>query len=400
MNDALNLATYPPMSDQTYSIVTTTDRPSPPPTTTPHPPPPPTPLIPHLPDDISIQCIARVPRTHHPTLSLVSKLWHSTIRSQHFFTTRSLLHITQPSLYLNIRHNSTFQYYFHANPNNPNHKLSPFPHPPVPIHPVGPAYAVLGSKIYLIGGSVNDIPLNTVWVLDCKINKWEVGPRMRVGREFAAAATVGGKIYVMGGCVVDNRLKAVNWAEVYDPEVGEWGPVGSLEVEGKDKWMHACAVIDGRIYAMADRGGVVYDVVGREWGRVPKRLDLGWRGRAVVIDGVLYCYDYLGKIRGYDVERDVWKELRGVEKGLPKFLCVGGKVMDVMCAEIDVRKDEDGGLSGSVLWVDVILSVPVGSSILHCMAVALILNNSPQAYKSTGNRRIGIVHNLFVSFWL
>ncbi|KAJ0456557.1 hypothetical protein HanIR_Chr15g0763831 [Helianthus annuus] len=109
MNDALNLATYPPMSDQTYSIVTTTDRPSPPPTTTPHPPPPPTPLIPHLPDDISIQCIARVPRTHHPTLSL--------------------LHITQPSLYLNIRHNSTFQYYFHANPNNPNHKLSPFPTP-------------------------------------------------------------------------------------------------------------------------------------------------------------------------------------------------------------------------------------------------------------------------------
>ncbi|KAJ0451852.1 putative F-box domain, kelch-type beta propeller, F-box-like domain superfamily [Helianthus annuus] len=360
MNDALNLATYPPMSDQTYSIVTTTDRPSPPPTTTPHPPPPPTPLIPHLPDDISIQCIARVPRTHHPTLSLVSKLWHSTIRSQHFFTTRSLLHITQPSLYLNIRHNSTFQYYFHANPNNPNHKLSPFPHPPVPIHPVGPAYAVLGSKIYLIGGSVNDIPLNTVWVLDCKINKWEVGPRMRVGREFAAAATVGGKIYVMGGCVVDNRLKAVNWAEVYDPEVGEWGPVGSLEVEGKDKWMHACAVIDGRIYAMADRGGVVYDVVGREWGRVPKRLDLGGGGGGGV----------------------------------------GGKVMDVMCAEIDVRKDEDGGLSGSVLWVDVILSVPVGSSILHCMAVALILNNSPQAYKSTGNRRIGIVHNLFVSFWL
>lgn len=213
---------------------------------------------------------------------------------------------------------------------------------------------------------------------------------MRVGREFAAAATVDGKIYVIGGCLVDNRMKSVNWAEVFDPTVGVWCAVPSGEVDGKDKWMHACAVIDGKIYAMADRGGVVYDVGGMEWGRVPKRLDLGWRGRGVVIGGVLYCYDYLGKIRGYDVVRDVWKELRGVEKGLPKFLCGatmvdldgrlcvvweskegGGKTMDVMCAEIDVRKDEDGGLSGSVLWVDSVLSVPVGSSILHCMAVAL-----------------------------
>lgn len=216
---------------------------------------------------------------------------------------------------------------------------------------------------------------------------------MKVGREFAAAATVGEKIYVMGGCLVDNRTRSVNWAEVFDPAVGVWCSLSSDSVDGKDKWMHASAVIDGKIYAMADRGGVVYDVVGREWGRVPKRLDLGWRGRAAVIDGVLYCYDYLGKIRGYDVEKDVWKELRGVEKGLPKFLCGatmvdldgrlcvvweckeggggGGKVMDIMCAEIAVRKDEDGGLSGLILWVDVILSVPVGSSILHCMAVAL-----------------------------
>ncbi|XP_076911539.1 F-box/kelch-repeat protein SKIP6 [Bidens hawaiensis] len=351
-------------------------------------------LIPGLPDDISVQCIARVPRHHHPTLSLVSTLWRHTLRSQHLFHTRSLLHSTQHSLYLNIRLNSTFNWYLHPNP-NPNYiniKLSLFPLPPIPV---GPAYAVLGSKIYLIGGSINDIALNSVWVLDCTLNRWETGPKMKVGREFAAAAVVDGKIYVMGGCVVDNRLKSVNWAEVFDPAVGEWGPVesGSVDGNGKDKWMHACAVIDGRIYAMADRGGVVYDVVGREWGRVPKRLDLGWRGRAVVIDGVLYCYDYLGKIRGYDVDKDTWKELRGVEKGLPKFLCgatmvdldgrlcvvwerkegggCGGKEMDVMCAVIEVCKDEDGGLSGKVLWVDVVLSVPVGSSILQCLAVAL-----------------------------
>nr|GEV44904.1 hypothetical protein [Tanacetum cinerariifolium] len=346
-------------------------------------------LIPNLPDDISIQCIARIPRDHHLTLTLVSKHWKSTIRSQHLFHTRSLLNITQHSLYLNIRHNTSFKWY-HLHLPNPFHKTLIQTLPSIPFHPVGPAYAVLGPNIYVLGGSLNDIPSNNVWVLDCRVNEWVSGPKMRVGREFAASGVVGGKVYVMGGCLVDNRIKAVNWAEKLDPNVGVWSGVGSEGVECRDKWMHASAVIDGRVYAMADRGGVVYDVGEGEWGKVPKRLDLGWRGRAAVVKGVMYCYDYLGKIRGYDVEKDVWKELKGVEKGLPKFLCgatmvdlggrlcvvwerkdSGGKGVDVMCAVIEVGKDGDGGLSGEISWVDVILSVPVGSSILHCMAVAL-----------------------------
>ena len=76
--------------------------------------------------------------------------------------------------------------------------LSPLP--PIPIQPVGPAYAVIGYKIYIIGGSINDIPSTSVWILDCRVNKWETGPKMKVRREFAAATTVNDKIYVMGGC--------------------------------------------------------------------------------------------------------------------------------------------------------------------------------------------------------
>jgi len=118
-------------------------------------------------------------------------------------------------------------------------------------------------------------------------------------------------------------------------------------------------------------------------------MDMGWRGRAAVVDGVLYCYDYLGRIRGYNVEEDQWKELEGVGKGLPKFLCgatmanVGGKLfvvwegkgsgkeMEIMCAEIEVQKEMGGMLSGSIVWSDVILVVPNRSSIVHCAAVGL-----------------------------
>ncbi|XP_027179626.1 F-box/kelch-repeat protein SKIP6-like isoform X2 [Coffea eugenioides] len=284
-------------------------------------------LIPDLPDDVSINCLSRIPRYYYPKLSLVSRSWRSAITSSALFTTRSLLHTTQTSLYLNLRINYSFHWF----------------------------------------------------------NRWEEGPRMKVGREFAAAGVVDGKIYVLGGCVVDSWARSVNWAEVFDPDTGLWAPVPS-PIEVREKWMHASAVVEGRVYAMADRGGVVYDVGLGKWGNVSKRLDLGWRGRAAVVRGVLYCYDYLGKIRGYDVEEDVWKELRGVGKGLPRFLCGAtmvnfdgrlcvvwegkgsGKEVEIMCADIEVWKDGDGMLSGRILWSDVILKVPNGAAIVHCMA--------------------------------
>ena len=61
-------------------------------------------------------------------------------------------------------------------------------------------------------------------------------------------------------------------------------------------------------------------------------MDQGWKGRACVVEGILYYYDYLGKIKGFNVGRGVWEELKGLEKGLPKFLCwatvvdLGGKL--------------------------------------------------------------------------
>ncbi|KAK4394087.1 F-box/kelch-repeat protein SKIP6 [Sesamum angolense] len=347
-------------------------------------PPCPLPLIPNLPDDISLQILARVPRFHHPFLSLVSKSWRYTVNSPEFFHTRSLLRTAQSSLYLSLRIDSSFHWYAEQNPQNSKRSLIVLPS--IPQHPVGSSILALGPKIYVIGGSINDIPSNNVWVFDCRFNKWEMGPKMRVAREFSASGECNGKIYVIGGCNVDNWTRSINWAEVFDPKTGVWAAIPSA-IELRDKWMHASAMIGSKFYAMADRGGVVYDVGCGEWGSVPKRLDLGWRGRAAVVNKVLYCYDYLGKIRGYDVEEDVWKELRGVDKGLPKFLCSStmvnldgklcvvwegkgnGKEVDIMCAEIDVKRDVDGGLSGTILRLDVILVVPKGASISHCLAV-------------------------------
>ncbi|KAI3835504.1 hypothetical protein MKW92_023830 [Papaver armeniacum] len=356
----------------------------------PQPPPPPPPptdsnlLIPDLPNDISLQCIARVPHIHHSNLSLVSKSWNSLLRSPHFFNTRFNLNSTQTLLFINIRiHNSSFNWYF-FDPKNPK---SLFSVPSIPVQSIGSAFAALGHKIYVIGGSINDIPSPNVWVFDSRFKKWELGPRMRVGREFAAAGVVNGRIYVIGGCLIDSWSKSTHWAEVFDPVVGNWEAVSSL-VDVKEKWMHGCAVIGDKVYAMADRGGVVYDTKELSWDVVNTEIDLGWRGRATVVDGVLFCYDYLGKIRGFDENVGCWRELKGLDSGLHKFLCgatmanVGGnlcvlwerkgmgKEMEIWCAEISIRKGS-GELWGSIVWSQVIIVVPNGSSVVHCLAVGL-----------------------------
>ncbi|KAF6149328.1 hypothetical protein GIB67_026184 [Kingdonia uniflora] len=211
---------------------------------------------------------------------------------------------------------------------------------------------------------------------------------MRVGREFAAAGVVNEKIYVLGGCLVDCWVRSKNWAEVYDPLMGLWTPIES-PIEVREKWMHGSAVMGGKFYAMEDRGGVVFDPVEESWGYVSTELDMGWRGRAAVVDEVLYCYDYLGKIRGFDVKECKWKELKGLEKDLPKFLCgatmanVGGKLfvvwegkengngVEISCAEVEVHKDSCGGLRGLLMWSQVILALPRGSSVVHCLGVGL-----------------------------
>ncbi|XP_015890976.3 F-box/kelch-repeat protein SKIP6 [Ziziphus jujuba] len=386
-------------------------------TTAPSPspsPPQPAVLIPSLPDNVALNCLARIPRWHHTRLSVVSKPIRSLLSSPLYFTTRSLLNCTQTLLYLAVRlphhRNSSTWFALYQNPNpNPNPNSTAIntasnnllvPVPPIPEPSIGSAYAVLGSKIYVIGGSINDVPSSHVWILDCRFHTWELGPSMRVGREFAAAGVVDGKIYVMGGCVVDSWARATHWTEVFDPIAGRWEAVPS-PVEIREKWMHASAVVGGRIYAMADRGGVVYDPREKVWEGVGSEMDLGWRGRACVVDGVLYCYDYLGKIRGFDVVKDVWKELKGVDKGLPKFLCgatmanvggrlvvvweakgggngnrngngnVKGKEIEIWCAEIEVAEKEGGDLWGEIHWSEKVLLVPSGSSIVHCVAVSL-----------------------------
>lgn len=354
-------------------------------------------LIPAFPNDVALNILARVPRSVHPILASVSKPIRSLISCPFLYATRALLNSSQPSLYLTLRVPSTRSLLFYTLHHSPNrHRPLLVPIPPLPSPPlVGSAVAVVGHILYLIGGSVDDVPSCHVWAFDCRLHTWERAPSMRVAREFPAAGVVDGKVYVIGGCLVDTWAKNKNWAEVFDPETDTWQPVVHTECEVREKWMHASVVIGGKIYAMADRGGVKFDPKEMSWNIVETELDIGWRGRGCVIDGVLYCYDYLGNIRGFD--GNMWRDVKGLVEGegvekkglsLPRFLCgatlanVGGNLVvvwegkgagevEIWCAEIEVEKGEGRELWGKILWSNLVLKVPKGSMIVNCAAVTV-----------------------------
>uniref|UniRef100_A0A0A9GFX1 F-box/kelch-repeat protein SKIP6 n=1 Tax=Arundo donax TaxID=35708 RepID=A0A0A9GFX1_ARUDO len=167
--------------------------------------------------------------------------------------------------------------------------------------------------------------------------------------------------------------------------------------------MHGWVSLAGKVLAVADRGGLAYDSAAppaEAWAPVSPVLDMGWKGRAVVVGGILYSYDYLGQVKGYDPATDSWSTVEGLERELPKFLC--GATLANVCgllylvwegkwkgkgkekgearsmvvidwAGIEVTTAEEGRLRGKVISRDTVLfqGVPRGSTITHCIALEL-----------------------------
>ena len=89
----------------------------------------------------------------------------------------------------------------------------------------GVGVAVIGDKLYAIGGHEILAPLDSVEVYDPKTKEWSWGDSMLCARDAVGAVTFGEKIYVIGGFNGDTYLDSV---ECYDPEQGEWSMVPSL----------------------------------------------------------------------------------------------------------------------------------------------------------------------------
>ncbi|CAH8356510.1 unnamed protein product [Eruca vesicaria subsp. sativa] len=343
-----------------------------------------------LPEEISLNCLARVPRRYHPSVSLVSTTLRRLIASPEIYTERSLFRRTEHVLYVALRPyaTQTLEWYtLNPKPFRQESTLVPVPttFPLVPLW--GMSMVTVGSEIYVIGGCVDDSYVSSAFVIDCPSYTCRSLPNMKQERGCAAAGIVEGKLYVIGGC---SRL-SLNWVEAFDLKTQTWETVTWTglydDVEVYEKTIRSF-VMDEKVYLMDRSNSFVYDP---KEGSLESDLLLNkqWSVKSCVVDDKLYSFGAFGQentIWEFDPVVRVWSLVKGLEDVLPdkckvsKMVNYGGKIA-VLCnlgklkteiwyMEIGLERRGGGEVWGKMLWSGLVLDSEDYSTIVRSLAVA------------------------------
>ncbi|CAA7036342.1 unnamed protein product [Microthlaspi erraticum] len=313
-------------------------------------PPQSTPIL-SLPDDLLLNCIARVSRLYYPTLSLVSKSFRSLIASPELYKVRSLLGRTESCLYVCLWCGSKYRWFtLSRKPDKTLTKDSSEKKScgyvlatasiPTSGFAIFQSIVAVGSNIYNINpygkyrADTSTGPVS-VSILDCRSHTWrETSSMFRVKR-----TVENGKLNNKTLCI-DGKFHGVLLDSVlaYDSEEGRWDEV---LYPGMNHYMVSNSYCE--------------------------------------IDNVLYSAAY-GVIRWYDTEESMWREVMGLV-GLPelphgeridsgvRLADYGGKMAVfwgkiafydpnatiVWCAEIALERCQPCQIWGKVEWFDSVL---------------------------------------------
>ena len=164
------------------------------------------------------------------------------------------------------------------------------------------ASAVVGQRLYILGGSDGKRPLADTVILARLGRKWEWlrGPALPAPRARAAAVTLGARILIIGGTSALDPMADPNRDvlafDVANPDAG-WQARRALPGAGR---MDAAAVAyGGKVYlfgGLQRRGGelrpcddaLVYDPAADRWKRLPDVPCAGAGWRAVSVGGPIY----------------------------------------------------------------------------------------------------------------
>ncbi|CAN6918106.1 unnamed protein product, partial [Brassica oleracea] len=139
-----------------------------------------------IPDDVIVNVLARISKSHYCSLSLVSKNFNSLLSSPDIYFVRSLIGNTEARLYVRLWVRTPSSGHRHR-------------------------WFTLGYRqgqltLVLIGGSNENKPTRAARVLDCRSHTWRSAPDMKVARKLA-------RLYVF---TINNEKYA------YDPTEESW----------------------------------------------------------------------------------------------------------------------------------------------------------------------------------
>ncbi|KAF7803695.1 F-box/kelch-repeat protein [Senna tora] len=294
-------------------------------------------LIPSLPDELSLQILARVPRICYLNLKLVSRPWKAAIVSSELFWLRKELGTTEEWLYIQTKDSNNNKLLWYA--------LDPLSRTwqRLPLMPCflfeeakkglaalrmwgvvdssiriadvirkwfgrkdgfgqmsfcGCSVGAVDGCIYALGGFSKDSAMKSVWRYDPVKNSWSEVSQMSVGRAYCKTGTLNNKLYVVGGVTRGHRgLTPLQSAEVYDPNTGVWSELPSMPfakaqvlptaflAEFLKPIATGMTIYRGRLFVpqslycwpfFVDVGGEIYDQNMNSWLEMPTGMGQGW----------------------------------------------------------------------------------------------------------------------------
>lgn len=132
------------------------------------------PLIPGLPNDIALFCLARVPRKYHGVLKCVSKKWRDLMCGEEWYSYRKKNSLEEAWIYALCRDKSEQLCCYMLDPNYLKGGWKCIQGlPPRCLKRKGMGFEVLGKKLYLLGGCgwIEDAT-DEVYVYDAALNTW------------------------------------------------------------------------------------------------------------------------------------------------------------------------------------------------------------------------------------
>ncbi|KAF6149236.1 hypothetical protein GIB67_026092 [Kingdonia uniflora] len=328
-------------------------------------------LIPNLPDEISIQILARLPKIYYLNGKLVSWSWKNLLTSVELFNLRKEFGTTEEWLYILTKVEDDRLLWHAFDPSsNRWQRLPPMPNvaygeeskrgfsvfadfirawfgrkDPLNRLPFcGCAIGAVNGCLYVLGGFSKSSAVKSVWCFDPVLNVWNEVESMSIGRAYCKTSILNNKLYVVGGVSRgQGGLTPLQSAEVFDPHTGLWSEVPSMPFS-KAQLLPTAFLADmlkpiatgitsyrGRLCVpqslyswpfFVDVGGEIYDPELNSWVEMPSGMGDGWPAKqagtklSALVDGELYALDPSssldsGKIKIYDHQEDVWKVVVG-----------------------------------------------------------------------------------------
>ncbi|KAK3153540.1 hypothetical protein QOZ80_2BG0176780 [Eleusine coracana subsp. coracana] len=297
-------------------------------------------LIPGLPDEISLQILARMPRMRYLKAKLVSRSWKAAITGTDLYRLRKELGVDEEWLYIMTKVDDQSLLWHAFDPvSNQWQRLPLMPgishggeckrgvtglrlgdlvSVGIRISDVirgwlghkdlidripfcGCAVGAVDGCIYVLGGFSRSSTMKCVWRYDPFVNSWLEVSSMSTGRAFCKTSLLNNKLYVVGGISKGkNGLTPLQSAEVFDPRTGVWAEVPDMTFS-KVQALPTVFLAEllrpiatgmtsyrGKLHVpqtlyswpfFVDVGGEIYDPETNSWAEMPVGMGEGWPAR-------------------------------------------------------------------------------------------------------------------------